>query len=179
MRVFKETERIILREIVVEDAEAMFEMDSDPDVHKYLGKSPITTLEEAIKSIEFIREQYKEYGIGRWALVEKKTDRFIGWSGLKFRPDEVNGYKDYIEVGYRLAKRFWGKGYATESAIQSVNYGFEEMNLKSIYAMANIKNKGSINALTKTGLKITGEVELMEIPCYWFEITRREWENKK
>jgi [ribosomal protein S5]-alanine N-acetyltransferase len=178
MRIFKETDRIILREIVPEDAEAMFEMDANPIVHKYLGKAPCETLAQALKNIEFIRQQYQEYGIGRWAVVEKATNQFIGWSGLKFRPDEVNNYKNYIEVGYRLDPRFWGKGYATESAILSVDYGFEIMKLDSIYAMANVENQASINALKKTGLKITGEVEHNGINCYWFEIARAEWENK-
>lgn len=66
-----ETERLILRELVVMDATDIFEMDSDPEVHLYLGNNPITTLQQAEDGIQYINKQYTENGIGRWAVVEK------------------------------------------------------------------------------------------------------------
>ncbi|WP_285056561.1 GNAT family N-acetyltransferase [Pedobacter ginsengisoli] len=82
MKIYAETDRIIMREIVMEDAAAMFEMDSDPEVHRYLYKTPIRSIEETISSINYIRQQYIDYGIGRWAIIDKKTDQFAGWGGL-------------------------------------------------------------------------------------------------
>jgi len=175
MKIFAETDRILLREIVVEDAAAMFEMDADPEVHRYLGNSPIESIDEAVANILFIRKQYEELGIGRWAIVEKESGAFVGWGGMKFRTDEVNGYQNYYDVGYRLLRRHWGKGYATESAKASVDYGFSRMEMQSIYAMAHVENLGSINALQKTGLKITGQVEHEGILCHWFEISKQDW----
>jgi ribosomal-protein-alanine N-acetyltransferase len=78
MKVFIETERLILRELVPIDAEGMFELDSDPLVHTYLGESPITTIEQAKANIALIRKQYVDNGIGRWALIEKQTGNFMG-----------------------------------------------------------------------------------------------------
>ncbi|RZK77748.1 MAG: N-acetyltransferase [Pedobacter sp.] len=178
MKAFKETDRIILREIELSDAPAMFEMDSDPEVHKYLGKQPIQTINETIENIEYIRQQYLDHGIGRWAVEDKHLNQFVGWSGLKFRPDEVNGYVNYVEVGYRFLKRFWGKGYATESAIQSIDYAFEELKLNCVYAMANKDNSGSRNTLLKAGLKNTGQFNYENIDCDWFEITLEDWQKK-
>lgn len=175
MTIFAETERIILREIVLEDAAAMFEMDADPEVHRYLGNTPIVSIDEAVANILFIRKQYEELGIGRWAIVDRESGEFVGWGGLKFRTDEVNGYTSYHDVGYRLLRKHWGKGYATESAKASVAYGFNEMDLNAIYAMANIENVGSINALQKTGLTITGHITHEGIPCHWFEIKKADW----
>lgn len=180
MKIFAETERLILREIVLDDAEAMFEMDSDPEVFKHLGKSPVQSIQEVEDYILSIRKDYEAYGIGRWALTDKATGSFIGWSGLKFRTQTVNQYSGYHEVGYRLLRRFWGKGYATESARAAVDYGFEILRLESVFAMTNRENIASRNALLKTGLKITAEINFLGTPSYWFEITKEDWlSNRK
>ncbi|HMI03860.1 MAG TPA: GNAT family N-acetyltransferase [Pedobacter sp.] len=175
MKIYAETDRIIMREIVMEDAPAMFEMDSDPEVQRYLHKNPIQTIDQAVSSIKYIRQQYIDYGIGRWAIIDKKTNQFAGWGGLKFRTDEVNGYTNFHDVGYRLLRKFWGQGFATESAKATLKYAFEELGLKVVYALADIDNKASINALRKSGLKITARIEHEGILCEWFEILQEEW----
>ena len=112
-----ETERLILRDITNKDLQGMFELDSNPEVHKYLGNKPVNTIQESQKMIDSIRQQYKERGIGRWAVVHKKTKEFMGWSGLRFYNEKegFNGIINFYDVGYRLIPKFWGKGYATES----------------------------------------------------------------
>lgn len=177
MKIYMETERIILREIVLDDAAAMFEMDADPEVHTYLGKSPIQTIDQAISNIQYIRQQYLDYGIGRWAIEDKATKQFVGWGGLKFRPDEVNGHTNFYEVGYRLLRRSWGQGLATESAKASLKYAFEELHLDGVYALADVENGASRNALLKSGLKIAGQFEYQGIQCHWFEIRQADWKK--
>ncbi|MDV7390491.1 GNAT family N-acetyltransferase, partial [Arthrospira platensis SPKY1] len=83
VKIFAETERLILREIMPSDIDGMFKLDSDPEVHKYLGNKPVTDRKQIINVINFIRKQYIDNGIGRWAIVDKKTNDFIGWTGLK------------------------------------------------------------------------------------------------
>jgi len=83
MKIYTETERLLLREILPTDVDAMFAMDSDSEVHKYLGNNPVKDKEQIRGVIEFIRGQYVEFGIGRRAIVDKKTNQFIGWAGLK------------------------------------------------------------------------------------------------
>lgn len=177
-KIFAETDRIILREILPEDVEAMFELDSDPEVHRYLGNKPIHTIEQAAAQIEFIRQQYVDFGIGRWAIVDKESNEFVGWGGMKFRTDTVNQHTNYYDVGYRLLRRFWGRGYATESAKASVKYAFEVLNLPAVYAMAECGNSGSRNALLKTGLKITAQLEDDGVLCDWFEISKQDWQQQ-
>ena len=172
MKIFAETERIILRELVESDAQAFYEMDSDPEVHRYLGSTPMRQLARAIETIQYVRQQYIDFGIGRWAIIDKQTNEFVGWGGMKFRQDLVNGHVNFYDVGYRLLRKFWGMGYATESAKASIAYAFEKMNLDTVYAMANVDNAASIKALLKSGFKITNELIHEGIPCYWFEITR-------
>lgn len=72
MEIFIETERLILREIVAEDEIALFEVDSNPKVNTYLGNNPVKNIEQIRSIIQFIRQQYIDNGIGRWAMIEKK-----------------------------------------------------------------------------------------------------------
>ena len=73
-----ETERLMIRELLPSDDLGMFELDNDADVHRYLGNKPVQTLEEAQEMIRFIRQQYATNGIGRWAIIEKRSKDFVG-----------------------------------------------------------------------------------------------------
>ena len=83
MKSFIETERLILREMIASDDEGMFELDSNPEVHRFVGKKPVKHIDESRLMIENIRRQYADNGIGRWAVILKDTNEFIGWSGIK------------------------------------------------------------------------------------------------
>ncbi|MFD0963563.1 GNAT family N-acetyltransferase [Pseudofulvibacter geojedonensis] len=170
-----ETERLILRPVENTDLQGMFELDSDPEVHKYLGNMPIKTLDQAQEGIDYLQKQYKERGIARWAVVLKETNEFMGWCGIKYliESEQMNGVYNVYELGYRFIPKFWGKGYATESAQAWVDYMFKEAGVKSLYAAADIPNKGSVNVLQKVGFKITDEFVFewkgVKSNCYWLE----------
>ncbi|MGV3587092.1 MAG: GNAT family N-acetyltransferase [Adhaeribacter sp.] len=172
MQIFVETERLLLREILPADEFGMFELDSDAEVQQYLGNKPITQVEEARRTIAFIRQQYLENGVGRRAVIEKETNNFVGWAGLKFVRETTNSHVNYHDLGYRFIKRFWGKGYATEAAKASLNFGFEQLKLKNIYAMADVNNVASRKILEKVGLTLDGTFDLDGIPHNWFKISR-------
>lgn len=175
MKVLIETERLIFREIMLSDREAMFELDADPQVHQYLGKKPVKDLEQVDVLIKFIRKQYNDNGIGRWAIIEKSSGDFIGWGGFKFVTGWVNSRTRYHDLGYRLIQRYWGKGYATELAKAAVDYGFTTLNLKVIYAFADTENKASRHALEKAGLHFVENFEYEEEEHDWFEITKTDY----
>ena len=80
---------MILRNIQLSDIEGMFELDSDPEVHKYLGNKPYTTKSQTEENINSIIKEYEDFGIGRWAIADKQTNEFIGWSGLKFNTSYI------------------------------------------------------------------------------------------
>ncbi|WP_241148049.1 GNAT family N-acetyltransferase [Lacinutrix jangbogonensis] len=137
-----ETERLLLREIRIEDLDGIFELDSNPNVHKYLGNKPIKTKAEAQKYIESILRQYKVHGIGRFAVIEKVTNQFIGWSRLKFNTGEKESLgpkKDFYDVGFRFIERFWNKGYGRETAMASLDFGVNELKLDVIFGAAETK----------------------------------------
>jgi [ribosomal protein S5]-alanine N-acetyltransferase len=172
MQIFIETNRLLLRELVPSDATGMFELDADAEVHRYLGNKPIATMEEARQVIAFIRDQYLQNGIGRWAVIEKATGDFVGWSGLKLIKETTNGHINYYDLGYRLLKKHWEKGYATESAKATVEYGFNTLCLPVIYAMADVQNMASRNVLLKTGLQYIETFDLNGVLHDWFKKER-------
>lgn len=172
------TERLILREVEYSDAHNMFLLDSNPEVHNYLGKRMIASEEEGKDIVQHIKNQYIENGIGRWAAVEKSSGRFIGWSGLKLNNDiEMNGYTNFYDIGYRLMPEFWGKGYATESSIASLEYGFNVLQLDTIYGITHFENEASHKVLLKIGLTLidTFRHESEDFLLRWYEIKRENY----
>ena len=178
MKVHIETERLIIRDIEEYDAQGMFELDSDPEVHEFLGKNPIKTIEEAKKVIVLIRAQYVRNGIGRWAIIDKRTEDFIGWTGLKYEQGLRKEFS-YYDLGYRLRKKYWGNGIATETAIESLKYGFEKLDLKEIGAAADISHLVSNKILSKIGLKFIDTFDYEGVPHNWYKIGKAEWKENK
>lgn len=178
MQFYIETERLILRDILVSDIEGIFELDSDPIVHKYLGQKPIKTKEKAAEIIAFIHSQYKNLGIGRFAAIEKDSGDFIGWSGLKLntgKKEALNGKTEFYDVGFRFIPRYWGKGYATESALAALNFGFNKMNLETIVGAAEVDNIASNKVLQTIGLRFINEFTYQNTPCNWYELKNSDY----
>lgn len=179
MKIFVETERFKLREILPSDIDGMFELDSDPEVHKYLGNKPVTDRAQISNVINFIKQQYIDNGIGRWAIIDKKTNEFIGWTGLKFVTDFTNNHKNYYDIGYRLIRKYWGQGIATETAIASLDYAFNILKVEEVYAAASCENVGSNKILQKIGLNLIETFFYEDIECNWYKIDKSDYENKK
>jgi len=148
-----ETERMLITEFSPAYDVGMFELDSDKEVHKFLGNKPFQTIEQSRDLIEFIQRQYVENGIGRWAILDKASNEFVGWTGFKLIKKIINHHSNYYDFGYRLKRKFWGKGYATESGNSALKYGIEMLGLKEIYAMTDANNLASRRVLEKIGMK--------------------------
>ena len=179
MKIFAETERLILREILPTDVNGMYELDSDPEVHKYLGNNPVSDINQIADGINFIRQQYIDNGIGRWAIIDKKNNNFIGWSGLKFVTEKTNNHKNYYDLGYRLIKKYWGQGIATETAIASLEYAFDKLETKEVYSIADCENIGSNHILKKVGFKFIETFDLDGIKHNWYKIDKTKFKNRK
>ncbi len=179
MKIFVETERLILREILPTYVDGMFELDSDPEVHRYLGNKPVMHKDQIIEVINGIRQQYVDNGIGRWAIVDKKTNAFIGWTGLKYATELTNNHQNYYDLGYRLIRKYWGQGIATETALVSLEYAFSNLSVEEVYAAASIENEGSNKILKKIGLKFIETFYYEDIKCNWYKIDKVEYINRK
>lgn len=171
MKVFAETKRLILRELLPTDVDGLFELDSDPEVHRYLGANPVTNKEQVKNVIRVIRQQYIDNGIGRWAIIDKKTNAFIGWAGLKFITEETNKHINYYDLGYRLIQKYWRQGIATEAAFDSMVYAFDKLKLDELYAIADCENTGSNKILSKLGFSFIETFNLDGIQHNWYKLT--------
>jgi [ribosomal protein S5]-alanine N-acetyltransferase len=178
MKIMLETPRLILREMNEGDSDALWELDSDPEVHRYLGNKPVQSKDEIKKQIENSLRQYKENGIGRWAAIEKESGNFIGWTGLKLVKNETNKHVNYYDLGYRFIRKYWGKGYAFETALASIKHAFITMQLKEIYAMADIKNLASNKVLQKSGLKFIETFNFDGVQHNWYHLFKEEWKKQ-
>ncbi|MFH7017807.1 GNAT family N-acetyltransferase [Flavobacterium sp. FlaQc-47] len=165
-----ETERLLLRELLISDVDGMFELDSNPKVHLFLGNKPVKDIEESLDQIKNIQQQYKNVGIGRWAVILKETNEFLGWSGIKLIKNEINKHKDFYELGYRFIEKHWGKGYATEAGKAFVDYAFNVMKVEALYAYADAGNENSRKILEKLGLHYVNSFQYEGELEVWYEL---------
>lgn len=177
LNIHVETDRFILRDIEESDVLGIFDLDSDPEVLIYIGTPPIKTLDEAYEIIKYIRKQYADHGIGRWAVIDKETSDFVGWSGLKYEKS-VRPEFDYYDIGYRLRKKYWGQGIATLTAFESLRYGFEQLSLDEIGGAADIHHQVSNHILQKIGLSYVEQFVFEGTTANFYRITKSQWFKK-
>jgi ribosomal-protein-alanine N-acetyltransferase len=171
MELILETERLLMRAMKHQDAEALFEMDCNPNVHKYLWNKPLTKVEEVHDYIEKVNQQYLDHKIGRFVVVEKESMQLIGWAGIKFNTEMVNKKINFYDIGYRLNENFWGKGYATEASFAWLKYGFEEMKITLMEAAAHHENIASNKILQIIGMKNTEQYLEDGTLWNWYEMS--------
>lgn len=160
-----ETSRLLLRTFTINDAQLIYDLNNDPEVVRYTY-DPITDPEHAKHILEtVILPQYALYKHGRWAVHIKQGLEFIGWCGLKYRPEQ-----NEVDLGYRFKQSSWGKGYATEAAFASIKYGFEKLNLPRIIGRAVPENAGSLKVLEKCGMQFLREEVVDGHPAKTYEL---------
>jgi RimJ/RimL family protein N-acetyltransferase len=143
-----ETDRLWLGEFVPEDAQAIFEVGSNPQVMQYIDENRFTSVAEAEAVIrQHPLADYRKYGFGRWAVVVKANARVIGMTGLKYLPDLGE-----VDLGYRLLPEYWGRGLATEAGQACLRYGFQTLQLSRIIGLVDPANVRSVRVLEKCGL---------------------------
>lgn len=169
-----ETQRLLLREMTDDDAPGMFALDSDPEVLKYLHTEPHTDIAQSLAVIHFVQQQYRDNGIGRWAVLLKDSNTFIGWAGLKRNKTPLNGHVNYLDLGYRFIREHWGKGYATEASRACLAHGFDVLKEPVIYAAAMLGNDASQNVLLKVGFRPVNEFFWDDHMHRWFECENRD-----
>ncbi len=169
MQIIFETPRLKLGQFTDADAPLILQLNSDPEIVKYVHEPVLSTEEQAKKIIiEIILPQYKN-NLGRWATYTKSNNEFIGWCGLKYRPE-----LDEIDLGYRFKKSAWGKGYATEAAKHTLDHSFNKLDLKLITGRAHIENIASIKVLEKIGMHFISEGIVDNCPVKTYTISKQQ-----
>ncbi|AST91563.1 GNAT family N-acetyltransferase [Sutcliffiella cohnii] len=174
-----ETERLLLRTLKVSDAESIYLYFSEEEMLRYYGMEPFANIIEAEKFVKDFLDDYKL--IYRWGIVEKGSYELIGTCGFH----AISENHKRAEIGYEIAKPFWGKGYATEAVSRLVQYGFEEFQWNRIGANVYPNNKGSQRVLEKLGFthegRLRGYIQQGKIAhdTNVFSILKDEFHQKK
>lgn len=148
-----ETERLILRAATADDAEAMYALNTNPEVMRYTGE-PMPESVDAMRERLANYPDWERHGFGRWACVDKASNRVIGFAGLK-RLEDIGE----VDLGYRLIPEFWGRGLATEASLACVRFGFETIGLDYMIGLVIPGNTGSVRVLEKVGMTYEGMFE--------------------
>ena len=145
-----ETSRLRLRYITIRDAKALKPILSDPEVMRF----SIIGVHDRPQIRQFIEQRlisYLEPGFGLYAVIHKQDRELIGYCG--FFLQSVEDRKE-VEIGYRLAQKYWGQGFATEAAKAVLKYGRERYNFKRFVCLIDPKNTRSINVAKKLDMKL-------------------------
>jgi RimJ/RimL family protein N-acetyltransferase len=183
---FLKTERLTLRRFTPDDVESLVELDGDPEVMRYISGGRATSREE-IERRElpaFLAYYTRSDGYGFWAAVEKATGEFVGWFHLRPRDD---GAADEPELGYRLRRSAWGKGYATEGSRALIEKAFTDLGAQRVWAETMVVHTASHRVMEKAGLKYVRtfhadwpvKIEGDEEGDVEYALTRAEWEEER
>ena len=186
MHVFLETDRLILRRFTAADVDLLVALDADPDVMHFITGGRPTPRAEIEHDIlpAFLGYHERFAGYGFWAAIEKATGDFLGW--FHFRP-APGSPPDEPELGYRLRRSAWGKGYGTEGSRALIRKGFAELGVRRVVASTMAVNLASRRVMEKSGLTLVrtfhqdwpdripgdehGDVE--------YALTREDWERQE
>ncbi len=153
MQLFLETNRMVLCRFTEADVDSLFDLDSDPEVMRFLTggtATPRTVIENEILP-RFLRYYERFAGYGYWAAIEKVAGTFLGWFSLAPSEDDS---PDDVELGYRLHRSAWGQGYATEGAHALIRKGFTELGVQRVHATTYQDNLASRRVMEKVGMRL-------------------------
>ena len=186
MQVFLETRRLVLRRFTMADVDNLVSLDADPDVTHFVTGGLPTARDEIENEIlpEFLGYYEHFEGYGFWAAIEKATGEFLGW--FHFRPRE-GASPDEAELGYRLRRSAWGKGYATEGSRALISKGFTDFGVQRVVAETMVAHAASRRVMEKAGLTLVRTfhadwpypIEGDELGDVEYALDRAEWERRR
>ena len=162
------TSRLMLRPLQTGDAGVLHRIYQTEGVLRYFPVSTPPSLEKLQRFIQGQQAQWETHGYGNWGVLPDGEREIIGWAGLQFLPELGE-----TEVGFLLDRPFWGKGYATEAALASLRFGFENFNLDHIIALVHPDNLASRRVIEKCGMAYVENLSLwgIELVRYCIEIS--------
>ncbi|MDX6543245.1 MAG: hypothetical protein QOK32_848 [Gaiellaceae bacterium] len=133
---------------------------------------------EARRAIRTLIQHWERHGFGEWAAEERASGRLVGKIGLHHHADwTAEDVK--VEVGWLLARDSWGKGYATEGAVATLEDAFERVRLDRLLSIAHLANRRSIRVMERIGLSPVGQTRWRRSDVCWYAIDREEWERRR
>lgn len=166
-----ETERMLIRTLSLDDEAALTEILSDPEVMEYSVRG-VTDVTATRKFIKWCLSCYESHGVGPWALIDKESKDLVGFCGVG--PESVDEIEE-INLGYRLARRYWRLGLATESARAVLAYAFGERALKSVVVIIEPKHVASKRVAEKAGFSSFQNKKFHGRDVRVYRMTRHQW----
>jgi len=163
-----ETQRLHLRPFTADDVDDLAPIYADAEVMRFIGSGKPRNREETLSWLAGMLRHWEKHGFGMWATIDKGTNVLIGRSGLCFLDNTGE-----VEVGYLLAKAYWGKGLATEAAAAGLRFGFEELRLGRIVAVAQHANRASRRVLEKIGMQYEKDARYYQTDVAYYAIARK------
>jgi len=164
-----ETGRLRLRPLVQEDFDAIFALNSDPEVMRYITGGEPMPRDQVEARLQFYLDHWQRHGFGLFAIEDIDTGEFAGFCGLQYLDSTSE-----VEVGYRLAEKYWGKGIATESGRVSLQFGFDYLNLDRIVAVVHPENLASQRVIEKLGLRYEKRARYYNTDVIYYALNRDE-----
>nr|WP_106434246.1 GNAT family N-acetyltransferase [Streptomyces viridochromogenes] len=153
------TPRLRLRPWRDDDLDPLAEMYADSEVMRYIGDGSVRTRDETAAGLARMRAEWEERGHGMFAVELRETGELTGWTGTTvpaFLPEVLPA----VEIGWRLARRFWGRGLATEAARAALGHAFDIVGLERILSICNVGNAASEAVMRKLGMRLDRETEV-------------------
>ena len=165
-----ETERLVLRPFAEDDAEAAFRWFGDPEVMRFIPTGADQSVEETRRRLARYREHQARHGFSKWIVRERTSGEAVGDSGL-LRLEEP----ERVDLGFRFARPWWGRGFATEAARAWVHAAFADFGLDRLTAFAHPANVPSLKVLEKVGFRRTDHAEVMGMEAYTYVLEASLW----
>jgi RimJ/RimL family protein N-acetyltransferase len=184
MHIVLKTPRLVIRQFTEDDVDNLFDLNSDPEVMRYLGRSaPREVLRNEI--IPFHLGVYQRFDrLGTWAAESASNGEFLGWFHFRAEDGDITN----IHLGYRLRRSAWNKGYATEGSTALINMGFTDLSVQRVFAHTMTSNAASRRVMEKCGLTLVhtipyegpdaGVIEGAEQGEVEYALTKPEWETR-
>ncbi len=167
-----ETDRLILRPLDKKDVDAIYSMRSDADIMRFIREPQ--NRRESTDWVELVSSRWADERIGFCAMLEKPSGVFVGWCGI-WRLKETGE----LEIGYAVAKEFWGKGLAAEAALAFLGYAFDNLDTEKIVAVARPENAASRRVMEKLGMSFVGTGTFYEQILVQYAITKEEYARNR
>ncbi len=150
------TARLLLRRWRNDDLKPYAQLCADPEVMRWIGRGALRTMQESSDAITSFEKMWNEHGFGLFALEVVDTGEFLGFSGLAI-PNFLPEIMPAVEIGWRLKRSSWGRGYATEAAQASLDFGFRDRELNRIVSIHQEGNEASGRIMQKIGMTLERE----------------------
>ena len=163
-----ETERLVLRRLVIEDLDALYELYRDPEIRRYFPEGTLDLKSTRAELEWFLNGHPRHPELGLWATIHKPTGAFIGRCGLL--PWMIEGRLE-IKIAYLLGRPYWRQGLGSEVARGLVRYGFDRLGLKRLIALIDADNLASVRTAERAGLRFERDLVLDDAPCRVYAVS--------